>query len=83
MEYIEVMKLCDKLKEYADLENDEIGEVCQIMIDLTGYISYVSEDFYKALIKEIKDKLEFFKENTEIVENPVTFHKKVRDLEWK
>lgn len=83
MEYVEVMKICEQLKEYADLENDELGEVCRIMIDLAGYISYVSDEFYNALIKEIEDKLEFFKENTEIVEKPVTFHKKVRDLEWR
>jgi Tfp pilus assembly PilM family ATPase len=84
MEYQEILDLCNEYKEYIDLMNDEVGELGQILINASTYPSYMSETFQKALIKEIRRQLKFFKSHAKIVEREesVTSVEKYKELEW-
>jgi len=69
-----------ELEEYTDLENSEIGELCQLLTRLSR--TNISDKFRKALDKEIDKNLEMFKTRTKIVEETVTTTTTYRRLEW-
>lgn len=77
----ERFKLCRELEKYAEVEGTEVGEVCQLLIQLAGDEDYVSEKFHKALVKEIKDQLKNFKRYYKIVEQTETITVTRRELE--
>lgn len=81
-EYEKAQNLAIALEKYASLEGAEIGETCLSLIYLVRCISYVSEDFYTALLKEIKIQLKNFKDNSRIVENEKIVRSRTKSIEW-
>lgn len=75
--------IIDELYEYVSVEDTEIGEVCQLLITLSQYKSYISPKFYNMLIKEIKEYLDNFKENAIIKEEEVITRERYKYIEWK
>ena len=71
-----------ELEKYAQLEGSEIGELCSALIQTTYLTTCASDNFRAALVKEIKDQLKMFKDNTEIVEKEITSTQKCTELEW-
>ena len=65
-------EMCEDLERYAKLEGAEVGEVCDLLISLAGYESYVGDEFYNALKKEIGLQLDYFKKNCIIVKRTET-----------
>ena len=82
MKYEQVIEIREKLKEYADWEGTEIGEMCATLIQLSHYLDYMSESFQKELCNELKSQLDMFETSTKIVERTQTFTRTVKDLEW-
>jgi hypothetical protein len=76
-------EILNELLEYVDIEGTEIGEACKLLAQLIEYESYVSDEFYESLIKEVKEQLENFKKNSVIVEEERTYKDKFKYLEWK
>lgn len=58
----------DLLFEYAELEGCELGEAIEILLDFRPFLDYLSDEFKQAYIDEIKYQLQWFKDNTKIVE---------------
>jgi len=58
----------NKLFELAVLCQDEYGEYLSELCSIINYKGYGSEQFFKALEKEMDDALKNFKENAEIIE---------------
>ncbi len=75
-------KELDELKDYAELCNDEMGEACELLLQIYGYGDYLSEDFNDAVEGEILNVLHFFKQNyvIEIREMPPMPPMKTREL---
>lgn len=65
-------KNLEKLSEYADLSNDEVGEAINIMMELLNYESVLSTKLMDALLKELEAQYSWFSENTKIVERKKT-----------
>lgn len=74
-------KIIEELEDYATLDGTEIGEACFLLMRLTNYPDYVSDEFYNSLEKEIKEQLDNFKTYTQIVEFEETVITKRRELE--
>jgi len=74
-------KLCKDLNEYAELEGSEVGEVCQLLIQLVRYSDYITKECYAAIIKEMKDQLDIFTNQFKIVERTETNVITYRELE--
>lgn len=73
----------EKLKQYAEAEGmSEIGESLNLLIAFVSYEPYVSEEFFAALKKELREKLAWFEENTKIVEREITQKYTVEELEY-
>jgi len=79
----ELEETVDELREYANMEETEVGEVCKFLLAVLEYESYVDEEFYNALIKEIKEQLQNFKENSVVVVEERTRKETIRYIEWK
>jgi len=74
----------EKLREYADLDGTEVGEVCHFICDALHYSDYISnENLVKELENEIDDKLSFFKETFDIVTFTETYEREYTRLEEK
>lgn len=75
----------EELTEYANLEGSELGGLAGSLIEMyESYMDYVSDEFLKALEKEMRDQLDNFKENSAIVEEEITetITRKVKELVW-
>ena len=83
IEYDQLMSLCNELKEYSDLEGSEIGEICNLLINIAKYHSYTSDPFREALIIELQNQLQNFKENSTISEIEISTPRIEKILDWK
>ena len=81
LKFYECRELYDDLQEYAQIEGTELGETCEILLQLHGCKDYVSKEFYESLIKEIKDQLDNFRSYFKIVEKTETNIITYRELE--
>ena len=72
----------EELKKYAKLEGSEYGEALRDLCSLANYANYLSEDFEKAVKKEIKNQIKYFKKNTKIVTNTRTETYEYEELDW-
>ena len=71
------------LREYADLEGSELGELNQQLCNLVGGIlDYASQEFQDAIAKEISEQLEYFQTHTRIVEEEIKISHTIRELEF-
>ena len=71
-----------QLKEYTELEGSELGEACNMLLEVLGYRDYLSKEFKEALEKEMKAQLKNFKDNCKIVTKKVKLTQVVKELEW-
>lgn len=71
-----------QLKEYAELEGSEVGEVCNLLLQITSYRSYVSDEFIESLEKEMKAQLKNFKDNCKIITRKVKSTQTIKELDW-
>lgn len=71
-----------KLKEYSELEGSELGEICNLLLEVRVYRDYISNEFKEALDKELKAQLKNFKDNCRIVTKKVQTTQTVKELEW-
>jgi hypothetical protein len=81
--YNDMLLLADRLKEYAQLSNDEVGEICMQLIGLAQSNQYLSAEMQIALFNEMQEQLEGFEANWEIVPHEETFTRTRFELEMK
>jgi len=79
----EINTQAKELEAYSEIEGTEIGEACFHLLAIKRYPDYVSDKFYKALIKEIQKQLEYFQLNSYFVEKKETRTVKYSTLEWR
>lgn len=70
------------LREYAELDCTEWGEMIGSLCILAGRIDMLSDQMAAVLAKEISDNVEYVKEHAKILEYPETFTRTVVDIEW-
>ncbi len=63
--------LITELEEYADLDGTEVGEYWAALVDIHRHSYAMNDTFVAALDAEIKEQVEFIRENFEIVEETV------------
>ena len=73
----------EELKEYAEYEGTEWGEMIMALSQLMGYADYISQEMQTALFKEIAAQHEWAKEELIITEHVETFTRKVRSVEQR
>jgi hypothetical protein len=71
-----------ELQNYSDIDGTETGDTCGYLCQLVSCTPYLSEEFNAALIQEIQDQLDNFKDNAVIVEEVETIKQTSRRLEW-
>ena len=82
MEVYDIETERNELEKYAKLEGSEIGELCELLLTIANYGSYMGDEFHSALVEEIQSQLEMFKIQTKIVETEKTYNEKYTELEW-
>ena len=80
--YDEILELQDKLTEYAAFEMTSQSEMIMALCAVSQHPDYVSDEFLAALVQEMKNRLQDYISNTEIIETEETFTRKVVSLEW-
>lgn len=70
----------EELKEYAEYEGTEWGEMIMALAQVMSYADYVSQEFQDVLFKEVAAQHEWAKEELVIVETDETFIRKVRSV---
>ncbi|MCK5236049.1 MAG: hypothetical protein KAR06_03605 [Deltaproteobacteria bacterium] len=71
-----------ELLNYAMYEGTELGEVCIKLCSLYERRDMISDVMVRLLEESIEEKLEFFKENSEIVTSDVTEIRQATELIW-
>jgi len=72
----------NKITEYANLEGSELGEACNLLLQIRGYRDFLSAEFKESLEKEIKMNLKNFKDNCRIITKKVKRTDIIKELEW-
>lgn len=70
------------LTEYTELEGSEVGEMCNLLLQLHNYTDYFSDEFKEALEIEMKNQLKNFKDKCKIVKREIKSVQIVKELEW-
>ena len=80
-------EIIEELREYAELEGSELGDSCEMLILIyQSYSECFSDEFLCAMEKEIRFQLQYFKDNSKIIEITEVSPQKEwisKDLEWK
>lgn len=73
---------CEFLFEYARYENTECGEQWHGLATVldSGAFRYGSDEFQKAVLKEVDETIEFIKTNFELIEEKRVVEKEVVDI---
>jgi hypothetical protein len=79
----ETLTKIERLRNYAEYEGTEWGEMIMALCALTHRSDYVSEELAALLVAEIDSNLEWAEENLELVESVETFTRKVITVEMK
>ena len=82
-EYSKFLVNVERLREYAEYTNDELGETCTALCNLSQYTTYMSDELVSVLTKEINGQLEWFDENMEFITKTETITHNIRSLEEK
>ena len=73
----------NQLREYYELEHNEISELCRLLDSLWGYEDYVlTKNFRNAVAEEILAQLDNYKQYATIVEEEETYVYPVKYLKW-
>jgi len=71
----------NQLREYADADGTEYGEVINAMIEVLHRRDYIqNSEFEKELVEELTETLKYFEANFKWVETQETFTHKVVNL---
>lgn len=67
MSFLEKKKT-DLIEEFleAHTDGDETTELLNLLLDLTHYVDFMSEEFYNKLVNELDEWYEWIKNNVEI-----------------
>ena len=76
----EIMKGCNELTEYADLDGTEQGEACLILIQACSRLDYMSEACAKMIVEEMRSNLRWFRKNRYIKTRTETYTREVTEL---
>lgn len=79
---MDLIQLARELTKYSELENTELGEVCELLIQIVNLRYYISEEFKQALEKEMEAQLQNFKAKCKIVTRKVKTTEIIKELEW-
>lgn len=74
--------LARSLEEYAAYDGTEYGETTALLIQLSRYSSFVSEEFLAALTLEMEDQLDNYQTYSTIEETEEVTVRKVKTLVW-
>ena len=80
--YHEVLEICYKLSEYAELQNDSMGNANQSLSDLWEHTTHFTAEFTVALEAEIKLALKMYQKETKIKEVTEEHVMTYKTLEW-
>lgn len=65
---IKMDRIIEQLFEYSKIEGSELGELCNLLIDIFGYRDYfLTEGLKDAIESEIKSQLNNFEDYSKIV----------------
>jgi len=81
-EYTKLLLLVQELQNYSDIDGTEVGDTCRYLCELVSCTPYLSDEFNAALIQEIQDQLDNFKDNAVVVEEIEIIKQPTRRLEW-
>lgn len=80
---MELTKAIELLHEYAELEDNELGEGWISLIEISNKEDYgLSREFICAVEKEIIEQAEYIKEHAKIVSKPKTIKYNEREVVW-
>lgn len=80
----EMYEKVEKLREWAEMEMSETGDLARSLCDIYSCVlGYASEDFQKAVTKEICDMLDWYEDNATIVERKETYTRTIVELQFK
>jgi len=78
-----IENLREKLTEYLELSHDELTEVGHLLVQLSTYPDYISDQCLAAIADEMRLLLEDYRLNYKIVEKEVVENRIVRELVYK
>ena len=78
---MEMQEVIEKLDEYIELSHDEVSELLVYMISLYRCREGLSETLVNELENHMREALDWYEENTEIVEKTETITKTYKTLE--
>jgi len=79
----EAPELVEKIEAYLKYDGPtSYTEMLEGLCRLAYHMDYMSDEFQAALVKELKDCLKIYEENTEIVESEQTITHKVKEVIW-
>lgn len=55
-----MQELCDQLKSIIESEDNELGEYCQILVEVCRYAYCMTEEFSDAVIREMETQIQPF-----------------------
>lgn len=80
---MEMGEKIEDLREAAELDGTEIGEFWASLCSVASKLHYgASDEFHRAVVKEIDGQHEYLKSDFEIVETEEIFTRKIRSLEF-
>ena len=69
----EIGEKVEDLREFAEYEGTEAGEAAYYLCEMWRYApSYISDEFYRALVDEIEDLHQMVQQNYEVIEEKRT-----------
>lgn len=77
---LDIREVADSLHEYSMWCNDELGEICESMINLAYRSTLMSDELQSALCKEMQNQLDWFEENMKVIEVTESFTKTYKEL---
>ena len=84
--YKQALDLVEQLSQYLQYEDmNERSECLELLAGLVHYPDYVDDELYCQIVKQLEQELEYYKNNTEIVEREQTetITRTVSELVWK
>lgn len=79
----DIYDVMNSLREYAELDGSEWGEMLMLCEQLWKYRFIMSDGLVQALEQEMRDQLEYAEEELEIVEETETYTHTIRRLQEK
>lgn len=77
---MDIEQVIDELQEYLEADATELSDAFCNVVGAVAYPDYISEDLYNLLVKELIQKLEWFKKNTKLIESEKKCIHKVKEL---